>query len=296
MDTMPAAVAIELAFDEVARLEATLTPLSTASELERLNRAAADERFMCSEDLYAALDTALALAAATDGAYDPTSEPLARAWQEAPGGGPDPGRLAAARGLVGWRMVLREPGRRSVRFRRPGMRVTLDAVARGYALERAAHVLQGRGIARAWLQCGDQVLAFTNHDQWAVVVPGPDDDSHPALRLSLSNAACATALQSLRGAGRLGSRRPPVLDPRTGRPPVLEASVTVVARSAARARALCEAFLVIGRDGARAHARAHPDLGVLWLERSGHGLRAWAWNLGRLVPEPGRRIEWMTDR
>jgi thiamine biosynthesis lipoprotein len=294
-DTTRTAAAIGMALDEAARLEAILSPDREGSELTRLNRAAAQDRFACSGDLFAALDTARELAGETDGAYDPTLGPLARVWAAQGGrGAPDRLELSAARALVGWRMLLLEPGLRTARFTRPGMSVALGAVAGGHVLDRTADALRAGGIVRARLELGGTILAFTSHDPWVVSVPGWD--SRAVLSLALSNAACATALQPGGADAESGARGRSPIDPRTGESARGQASVTVIAPSAARAGALAAALLVMGRDGAEAHARARPDLGVLWIEPAGDlaSVRVWAWNLGTIEPRPGVRVEWMT--
>ena len=288
-DTVRASAALDRAFAEAARLAGVFAPGEGASELARLNRTAAEQRFSCSADLHAALESATALAGETDGAYDPTSGPLLRAWDRRSGArAPDAGDLAAARRLTGWRMFMLDPGNRTARFARPGMEVALGAVARGVVLERAASLLRERGIARARLELGGDVLAFTTHDAWPAAIPGPAGDGREVMTLTVSNGGVATARS-----GRGGTAR--VLDPRTGQLPLGEASVTVVERSALRVRALAEALLVQGRDEAGAYASAHPETGVLWLEPLGADVRAWAWNLGGVAPEPGVRVEWMTE-
>lgn len=294
-DTTHAAAAIGMAHEEAARLEAILSPDQEGSELARLNRAAAQDRFACSRDLFAALGTAVALAGETEGAYDPTIGPLARVWSAQGGrGAPDRLELSAARALVGWRMLLLEPGLGTARFMRPGMGVSLGPVAGGYVLDRAAEALRGLGIARARLELGGTILAFTAYEPWVVSVPAWDDRA--VLSLALSNAACATALPPGGAGSESGARGRSTVDPRTGEAARGQASVTVIAPSAARAGALAVALLVMGRDGAEAHARAHPDHGVLWIEPAGDlaSVRVWAWNLGTIEPSPGVRVEWMT--
>jgi thiamine biosynthesis lipoprotein len=184
-------------------------------------------------------------------------------------------------------MLALDPYSRTVRFSRPGMEVALDPVARGVVLESAAGVLRERGIGRARLELGGDVLAFTTHDAWAAEVPDPDGGGRTVMTLTVSNAAVASAQSGGDGSAR-------VVDPRTGQLPPGRASVTVVERSALRARALAEALLVMGRDGAESYARAHPAMGALWLESFDGGVRAWAWNLGRIESEPDLRVEWMT--
>ena len=281
-DAQRARAAIEAALDSAAALA---SELGAGGELGRLNAAAAAERFACSPDLYATLDAALDVAAETDGAYDPTAGPLARLWA-APRAErePDPLALAEARQLVGWRLLLLEPGGRTVRFRRAGMALALDAVAAGRVLQRTASVMRARGIARARLELADEVLAFTNHESWSVAVPHPGDpEGAAAVHLRISNAAVATA------GGTTGQ---PLFDPRTGRPAAGEGSVTVVTAPAPGATALAAALRVLGREAAADYARRHADVGVLWLEPAGGTLRAWAWNLEAVTPEPGLRVEW----
>jgi FAD:protein FMN transferase len=286
-DTVRVAAALDLAFAEARRLEAVFAP-DGAGELAGLNGTAAGRRVACSAELFAALDAAVALADETDGAYDATDGPLLRVWDRRGGGrAPEAGDLAAARLLVGRRMLLLDPLARTARFIRPGMELALGAVARGALLERVADALRERGIVRARLELGGDVLAFTNYDAWSAAIPGPADPGQAAVTLMISNAAVATARSGREGSGR-------VLDPRTGQLPLGTASVTVVERSALRARALAEALLVQGRDDAAGFAQAHPGTGVLWLEPGEGSVRAWAWNLGRVLPAPDAQVDWMT--
>lgn len=287
-DPTRASTAVDEALQDATRLEGVFAD-GGASELARLNRTAAERRFSCSEDLYAALEAASTVAAETRGAYDPTNGPLLRAWDRRVGDrAPEPADLAAARLLVGWRMLTLDPDTRTARFARPGMELAVGAVARGVVLDRLATLLRDRGIARARLELGGDVLAFTAYEAWSAAVPDPSGDDGAVMTLTISNAAAATART-----GR--DRRARVVDPRTGQSPQGAVSVTVVERSALRARALAEALLVMGRGDAAAYAHDHPEVGVLWLERSGGDVRAWVWNLGRVEPEPGVRVEWMTQ-
>jgi thiamine biosynthesis lipoprotein len=291
-DTTHAAAAIELALDEAIRLDQILGPGDGPVELARLNREAATARFGCSEDLYAVLESAVALASETEGAYDPTCGPLEELRLAKPA--PDRAAFPAARALVGWRMLFLEPGQRTARFARPGMSVSLGDMGRGYVLDRLAEVLRGRGIVRARLELDDVVLGFTNHYAWTVSVQ--DWEERPVVSLAISNAACATATGSgpLPPNDRLAAFPP--LDPRTGQQILALGSVTVIAPLAARAGALAQALLVMGRDGAGAYAAAHPRLGVIWIEPGGdsRSVQVWAWNLGRIEPASDVRVEWMT--
>jgi thiamine biosynthesis lipoprotein len=285
--TVRPARAMQAALDEVDRLGAMLNVDDPASELRRLNETATDDRFACSDDLFALLESARALAEQTEGAYDPAAGSLARLWSGHVGRDePQRADVSDARGSGCWRAMLLDPERRSVRLMRPGLVVDPGPASAGYVLDRAADVLRRNGVVRAKLEAGLRILTFTPREPWIVSVPGAGGG--PAFRVALANAACATAMTDVPGAE-------PAFDPRTGQRVRGPAVVTVIGRGASRTAALAAALLVLGREAAAAHARRDPDTGVIWQEPAGdpQSARVWAWNFSAIEPEPGLRVEWM---
>ena len=266
--------ALDAALDTVAALERRLSNWSAASELSRLNAAGGGA---VSEPLFAVLDSALALAAATGGAFDPTVEPLTLAWDlRGSGRVPDDVALAAARARVDWRRVGLDRERSYVAL--AGAQLDLGGIAKGFALDRAAATLAARGIASGSLDAGGQRLVLGG-EPCSVWVAHPEQRDRAAVRLALGGGSLSTSGQSERSLGHGRRRIGHVLDPWSGRPVATRATVSVLARSGTRADALSTALLVMGPERARAYAAAHPELGVLWLEPRGARVVAEAWNL-----------------
>ena len=269
--------ALDAALDSVASLEACLSNWRATSELARLNAAGSGE---LSPALAAVLDSALALARSTSGAFDPTVEPLSLAWDlRGQGRVPSAHELEAARARVGWERV-RLGGTAGVQPRADLGRTALDlgGIGKGFALDRAADVLRARGITRAALDAGGQWLVF-GAERCSLWVAHPADRDRPAVHVAMRDGSLSTSAQSERFVRAGGRRIGHVLDPRTGQPLATRASVSVWAPSGSRADAFSTALLVMGHDGARAFAAAHPDIGVLWLEPQGRRVVAHAWNL-----------------
>ena len=265
--------AFDAALDTVAALERRLSNWNPASELSRLNAAGAGD---VSTPLAAVLDSARALAEATDGAFDPTVEPLTLAWDlRGKGRVPSTAERSAARARVGWGRLSLD--RQHVAL--GGTQLDLGGIAKGFALDRALGVLRARGVRSAALDAGGQRLLF-GAVPCSVWVAHPEQRDRAAVLLVLADGSLSTSAQSLHTL-RHGSRRiGHVLDPRTGQPLATRASVSVFAPSGTRADALSTALLVMGRERALAFAAAHPELGVLWLEPQGSGVVvAEAWNL-----------------
>lgn len=272
--------ALGVALDSIAALEARLSNWREASELSRLNAAGGTDG--ASEPLSAVIDSALALASFTGGAFDPTVEPLVGAW-DLRGSGHVPGdaELAAARAHVGWSRVRRDGAHVALH----GARLDLGGIGKGFALDRAAEVMRARGVRAATLDAGGQILCFGDSAS-SVWVAHPERRDVPAVRVAIPAGSLSTSAQSEHGF-RAGRRRfGHVLDPRTGQPVATRASVSVWAPSGTRADALSTALLVMGHAAAAVFARGHPSLGVLWLEPERAGLRAEAWNLEVLDAAP----------
>src|SRR5206468_5866850 len=74
------------------------------------------------------------------------------------GSRPDPRGLPGALSRVGWRRVDFRPSERAVRFRLAGMALGFGGIGKGYALDRAAAFLRGRGVTRAEIDLGRSYL------------------------------------------------------------------------------------------------------------------------------------------
>jgi thiamine biosynthesis lipoprotein len=250
------------ALDEVDRIEDSLTVFRETSDLVRVNRAAAAAPVPVDDGLFSLLRLCRELHDRTQGAFDITSTPLSRCWGflRREGRLPSPEEIAAAREAVGMEGVELDEGRRTVRFRRPGLELNLGSVGKGYALRRGGDLLRERGVSHALLSAGgSSVLAIGGRrGGWVVDLRSRQVQRDRLARLRLRDAALATS-----GAGEqfievAGTRYGHVLDPRTGSPAAGVLSASVVTADAAVADALSTAFLVGGADLARRYCAAHP--------------------------------------
>ncbi|MGG7567301.1 FAD:protein FMN transferase [Rhodovulum sp. DZ06] len=142
--------ALSAALDAIRRVEAAASLFDPASALVRLN--AAGRLDAPPAELLALLEAAGRVHALSGGAFDPSVQPVWRLLAESRGA-PGPGALAQARALVGWDGVRVDPG--AVAFDRPGMALTLNGIAQGFATDRAAAALAAHGFDRALVNVGE---------------------------------------------------------------------------------------------------------------------------------------------
>jgi FAD:protein FMN transferase len=248
------------ALREADRLEASLSVFRDTSDLTRINRRAADEPVEVDPELFTLLTRCHELHAATGGAFDITSTPLSRCWGFLMRQGrlPSPDDIAAARARVGMDAVTMTAACETISFARPGIELNLGSIGKGYAVQCIADYLSARGVRHVLVSAGASSIVALGGRGWGWSIDLCARSTRLA-RLYLRNGALGTS-----GAGEQfveidGRRYGHVLDPRTGWPASGVRSASVVARDGATADALATAFLVGGRDLARAYCANHPD-------------------------------------
>jgi FAD:protein FMN transferase len=142
------ATALE-ALDLVQALEAQLSFFRPDSDISEINRHAADAAVQVEPQLFALLQWALQLGRETGGAYDLTAAPLWEAWGFARRAGaiPSPEQLSEAKAKVGLEWIELDANRMTIRFLRPGVKLNLGSIGKGYAVDRAVAHLASAGVS-----------------------------------------------------------------------------------------------------------------------------------------------------
>ncbi|MGB3280980.1 MAG: FAD:protein FMN transferase [Pseudorhodobacter sp.] len=168
---------------------------------------------------------------ATNGVFDPSIQPLWLATARSED-------TEAARENIGWSRV--QTTQESVRLQ-PGMALTFNGIAQGFAADVIAEYLYGKGLRNVLVDMGEVMALGQNGQQpWRIGIAGPEGAALG--ETTLSNRALATS--SPRGT-LIGKGAAHILHPK-GRPS-LWSTVSVSGPSAAIADALSTAFCLMDR-------------------------------------------------
>lgn len=256
---------------ELQQFDEAFSQWRNDSEIAKANAHTSTEPLPVSSRFAAVLQQALAVATATDGAFDPTVKPLSDLYRAAKKSGQpiDPTALAAARARVDFRAVQVRDG--ALVKARPDVLLDLDGLVAGAACDTIAARLQSLGVTAFYLEITGEVLCRGEKapgQPWRIGVVDPRADAvgddEPIRVLALRDAALCTS-GDYRNTAVVGGRLlHHVFDPRTGQNPAHRVvSASVLAASAAMADAFGTAFLVLGEDGVKA----------LWPQLAAFGVR-----------------------
>lgn len=248
-DAAAAHALTDAAFAVARHWDDVLTTWRPEGELARLNARAGTGPVAVSLDLAAALRQMVALAAATDGGFDPAVGPLVQRWRGPAAPLPPPSASAATR--IATALTLDGVTAALV----AGAALDAGGIGKGIALDAMAALLRRGGAQAAFLDFGgSSQVAFGEPEAgaggWRVAVGGLAGGSVLG-EMSLRDAALSTSRASS-GPNQAG----PIIDPRSGAPVFTPRLATVRAADATTAEAWTKALVVLGGAGVPVAARA----------------------------------------
>ena len=164
-------------------------------------------------------------------------------------------------------------GDQYVQFCKPGMELTLNGIAQGFAADRVATILRAHGVQHALVNAGEINTLNTrpNGQGWAIGIQHPRKEEG-YLALAELNGRCLATSGDYATTFSSDFTRHHIFDPQTGQSPVKLSSVSVVARTGMEADALSTAVFVLGPEKGTALVRRTPGADALLVLKNGRTL------------------------
>ena len=276
-------------YDEVRRIEILMTdwerPGEPESDVVRINKAAGKQAVKVSAETFEVIEKSLEMSKRSHGAFDITFAAMKGLWkfdEDLEKKIPPADEIARRRKLINWRDVIVDAKARTIKLRRPGMRLGLGGIAKGYAVDRCAAVLRGEGLHDFMVQAGGDlfVAGSKGPTSWMVGVRDPRGGPRDIIaRMPIKDHAFSTAGDYERSFVLEGKRYHHIIDPATGYPATASREVTIFAPTAFLADALDDAVFILGPKKGLPLVDSFPDCSALivdadnkvWMSKSLEG-------------------------
>ena len=239
---------------ELSRLDGIFSNYRDGTELSLFNALPVGEKMMPSADFRRVVTISREVHALTGGAFEVTLGPLVDLWGFGPSGPrseiPEEAAITELLEQTGTDAIGMDD---TFLWKTGQVRVDLSAVAKGYAVDRLADLLDAKGIGRYMIEVGGEVRARglnDRHRPWMIAIEKPVAGAREIHAvIPLKDTGMATSGDYRNFFEREGRRYSHTLDPGTGWPVTHNlASVTVLHASSAFADALATAFIVLGAE------------------------------------------------
>jgi thiamine biosynthesis lipoprotein len=263
--------AVQAVMDEFRRLDKKLSPYIESSELALVNRTAAREPTIISQEFFRLLETSLLYSELTEGAFDITFASIGHRYDYRKGIKPTDSLIEQALPLIDYRNIRLDAAKGSVFFEKPGVRIDLGGIAKGYAVDRGIELLQQKGIAHALISAGGDSRLLGDHRgrPWHIGIQAPRNKERMAVMLPLADSAISTSGDYERFFEQDGIRYHHIISPKTGRSADTLQSVTIIGPNATRTDALSTSVFVLGAEKGMALINRLEDVDAVIIDRYG---------------------------
>jgi len=239
---------INSAFNEIDRIEKLMTTFDSNSEIGILN--AEGQVDNVSYDLIYVIEQSIYYGNISDGAFDVTIKPILDLWKTKiiAGEYPTEQEINETLTLVNYTNISVE--NKTIYFNAEGMSITVDGIAKGYAVDQAVKVLKNSGYVSGFVNAGGDGMYFGTRPDgsyWKVGLRNPENKSQSIVIMEISDKAVATSGNYERYFNE-SARLSHISDPRTGYSSQSLLSATIIAGSAMEADTLATTVFVLGPD------------------------------------------------
>lgn len=237
----------------------------------------------------------------SDGVFDITCAPLINLW----GFGfskmdsVTPQMIDSIKQFVGYQRV-RLDGRKVIKDD-PRILLNCSAIAKGYACDVIARLLEREGIKNYMVEIGGEVAmkgVNQNGNCWRIGINKPEDDS-TGIKNDIEEVVQLCKKGGVATSGNYrnyyvkdGKKYAHTIDPRTGYPSEQSIlSATIVAQDCITADAYATAFMAMGLEKARQVAENIPDIEYFVIYADENGKHQIEYSKGMLQYLPNRQLE-----
>jgi len=273
-DSAEANRVINLAVDEITRIEKLISSWNPNSETSEINSNAGIKPVKVSQELFSLIERAKNISGLTDGAFDISYASMDKIWRfdGSMKRMPTKEEIKSSVAKVGFQNIILDAEQSSVFLKEKGMKIGFGAIGKGYAADQAKALLQKNNVQAGIINASGDMNTWgrqPNGEEWKVAITNPLNKTKPAAILPITNGAVVTSGNYEKFVQFNGTRYSHIIDPRTGYPATGILSVTVFAPKAELADALATSVFVMGIETGLNRINQLPKIECIIIDEKG---------------------------
>ena len=213
---------IDLAIEEIRRIEKLLTTFDNNSQTNEVNRQAGIAPVQVDKEVFDLVSRSLKISAVTDGAFDITYGSIdKRLWNfdRTMTALPAAETAKSMIRLINFRKVILNKEDCTVMLKEKGMRIGFGGIGKGYAAEMAKAILKKEGVHSGIVNASGDLTAWGYQpagQPWTIGIANPDNASLPFSYMNITDMAVATSGNYEKFVTINGRKYSHTINPKTG--------------------------------------------------------------------------------
>ena len=243
---------IQLAIQEIQRIEALFTTYNNESQTNLINSNAGIEPVKVDEEVFNLIQRSLHISKITQGAFDISYGSIDKnLWNFDKTMTSLPSSETAKKmvHLINYNNIILDSQKQTIYLKEKGMRIGFGGIGKGYAAEMAKRILVKNQVKSGIINASGDLTAWgfqPNGKPWTIGIANPDMPNDAFSYLEISDKAIATSGNYEKFITIDGKKYSHTIDPKTGLPITGIKSVTVISNNAEFADAMATPIAVMG--------------------------------------------------
>jgi thiamine biosynthesis lipoprotein len=230
---------INLAIDEINRVEKLLSTFTEDSQVNEINRNAGVKPLKVSAEIFRLIKRSLEISDITYGTFDITYPAVAFDTEKAPKG-------KSKASVANYKNVVLDAEKQTIFLKNKGMRIGFGAISRGYAADRAKYILRMQGVSSGVINAGGDLLSWglqPDKTPWTIATADPSQAGQPYANINISDMAVATSYNTDKHVAIVNNRD---INQANGFPVSQIKSVSIITQGAELADAMATPIIAMG--------------------------------------------------
>lgn len=273
-DSITANKNINLAIDEIVRIENLISEWKPSSQISAVNKYAGIKPVKVSQEVFELTKRALRFSEITNGAFDISIAAMDKIWMFDGSMNVLPSSEALQKSIahVGYEMIELSEADLTIFLKKSGMKIGFGATGKGYAADRGKFIMQQLHVKSGIVNASGDLATWgtqTDSTPWRIGITNPIKKYKSLKILEVKNAAITTSGTYEKFVELNGNRYSHIINPKTGMPVTDLISVTVVGENAEIANGLSTSIMVLGPEKGFELLKNYPNYACLILFESG---------------------------
>jgi thiamine biosynthesis lipoprotein len=253
-DALFAGEGIDAAINEVRRIEKLLTTYDENSQTNRINNQAGIKPVKVDREVFDIIQRSIKISALTQGAFDISYGSVdKRLWNFDIRMKALPDAVTAKKmvRLINYQHIILNESDCTVFLKDKGMRIGFGGIGKGYAAERAKHILKQNGIENGIVNAAGDLTTWgyqPDGKPWTIGIADPSNAYQLFSYVNITDMAVATSGNYEKFVMIGGKKYSHTINPKTGLPVRGIKSVTIICNNAELADAMATPVTIMGVD------------------------------------------------
>jgi thiamine biosynthesis lipoprotein len=273
-DSSTAQKNIDLAIEEIERIENLISEWRPHTQVSEINRNAGIKPIKVDKELFDLTKRALEYSKMSNGAFDISTAAMDRVWKFDGSMTEKPSKESIKKSIenVGYHSIILDSAQSTIYLAKEGMKIGFGSIGKGYAADKGRELLQSYEVLGGIVNASGDIATWgtqPNGKSWRIGINNPFKRHGIAKVLKLKESALATSGSYEKYSEIDGVRYAHIINPKTGYPSTGLTSVTIYGPSAEFANALSTSIMVLGEKDGKKLAQKYPKYKFLFITDKG---------------------------